>query len=276
LALLMLLAGGVFAQERSLLNFTGVFAETGFTGMHFKEELTAPVKSTETGVLPMVRVGVANRNPDARLYYRGSVTLAAGGTHYDGTDQTGTIPLSSTTQNVRTTSELNVGAQFGRVAFYTGLGYLHWERNLGGQNGYGEKYAWLYLPVGVRVRYAAPRVRGTVDLSMRPTLRGNVAIDVADMFDYAPLDAKDLTLSNRTGVRLEAPVHFTPRPRLTISLSPWYEYATSGGSDTQAVTANGNIVTFADANGRRFTQYLREPASRTHQYGATLGVSYAL
>ncbi len=268
-------AGGLCAQGRSLLDATGVFGDLGVTHISYTEELAAPLKSTETGTLPTLRLGLTNHDPDARVYYRGWLTIADGGTQYRGTDQSGTVTMTGTTQNLRASGELNLGVQVHRVTFYTGVGYQYWDRQLGGSAGYSEQYAWLYLPVGVRTRYQTPRLLGVVDLSVRPMLHGDISIDTATMFQYAPLDTTNVTLGNRVGVRLEAPVHFTATPRLTVNLDPWYQYSGIGVSAKKPVTANGTPVVFNDGAGHNFTESIWEPASHTHEVGVVLGVTYA-
>ncbi len=125
-----------------------------YSQFDYKEDFQPPLKSTEMGWIPQVRLGYSYV-PDDQFYFRafGELSVGNDNTDYDGSTMGG-VPLKATTQNDFARLETNFGYTFKgalpvSITPYTGLGYRYWKRDIG----YNETYSWWYLPVGVKFLY---------------------------------------------------------------------------------------------------------------------------
>jgi hypothetical protein len=246
--------------------------EASFTPFHldYREDVTPPLKSTESGWLPGFGLAYGykgkNYGPPAP-YARLALGLTVANTHYDGSDQLGN-PLLGTTRNVFVRGEGNLGLTLfssinpprgpGDFTAYTGLGYRFWERGLGSDtSGYREHYSWKYVPVGMRVGYRVnEKWSGAVDASARIMFGGTILVYLSDL--YAGYNDPQMNLGNRPGWRVEAPVLYR-----FWSFTPWFEYSAIGRSNAVEVTDYGQPL------DPRMAIY--EPSSTTYQFGLAVG-----
>lgn len=234
----------------------------------YKEDVPAPLKSTENGTLVGGRL-VYSIYDAKGLQWRALGEYTDDTTDYDGTDQVGN-PILSTTDNTFLTLEGDVRIGTARVAgltaplvFYTGLGYRAWDRDLGGEGGYLEEYRWLYLPLGVRAEYPiSARWSGSADLALRAMLDGSIRFFFSDV--NPAYNNPEADLGNKVGVRLDLPFTYRTDDRWALVVTPWYEYSQIGESNRVELTTNGTSTGL----------FYYEPSSRTHQYGVNTGVRW--
>lgn len=229
----------------------------------YKEDLTPPLKSTETEWIPQVRLGYSYFADD-RFYFRvfGELSLANDDTDYDGSTQSG-MPVQGTTHNDFARLEMNVGYTWRgnlplSVTPYAGVGYRYWKRDLG----YNEFYGWWYLPVGVRTVYPLTE-KLSVGLNAAVNFMFDGRMTVSDKGDT--LANTTVRLGNRPGCLVELPVSWRPRVNWAFTVTPWYEYSQIGESPWEPLNyTNGTYTGFV----------VQEPSSRTHQYGIRLSTEY--
>jgi len=229
----------------------------------YKEDLTPPLKSTETGWVPQVRLGYSYSAND-RFYFRafGEASVAADDTDYDGSTMGG-VPLKDTTRNDFARLEMNAGyTGKGNLPFsitpYTGVGYRYWKRDIG----YNEFYSWWYIPVGVKVIYpVAERFSIGLNASVNFMFDGRMTISYKDD-TFANTTVR---LGNRPGCLVELPVSWRPRVNWAFTVTPWYEYGEIGESPWER---------FYYADGTYTGFVVREPSSRTHMYGVRVSTEY--
>ena len=229
----------------------------------YKEDFTPPLKSTETGWVPQVRLGYSYMADD-RFYFRafGEASVGVDDTDYDGSTMGG-VPLKDTTRNDFARLELNAGYSFkGNLPFsitpYAGVGYRYWKRDIG----YNEFYSWWYLPVGVRILCpVAERFSIGLNASVNFMFDGLMTISYKDD-TFANTTVR---LGNRPGYLVELPVSWRPRANWAFTVTPWYEYSEIGESPWEP---------FNYADGTSTGLVVREPSSRTHMYGVRLSTEY--
>ena len=83
------------------------------------------------------------------------------------------------------------------------------------------------------------------------------------------LDDVQADLGPKTGYRIEVPLTYAFTNSLRGVFSPWFEYSAIGQSNFAILTSGGAPIKNGD--GQEFG--VREPDSRTFQYGGLLGVS---
>jgi hypothetical protein len=249
--------------------------ELGVRYRHFdyREDIDLPRKSTDSGALPGVYLNAAFRKPSI-FYTKIHVDYAAADIDFDGTTQSGR-PVSFSDQRTKLFKfEWNVGypIPIGKsftLIPYVGYGYHYWQRGTSryisqaGAYAIKEEYTWHYVPVGVTAHY---------DIADRLTV--GLTVSANFMFDgklksYASeidsgLSDFDLALGDKVGCYAELPVTFRFAGNWALVLTPWYEYSAFGQSDRTNITYAGTVI------GSTY-----EPGSRTHQYGADLGVGYS-
>jgi len=229
----------------------------------YKEDLTPPLKSTETGWVPQVRLGYSYLADD-RFYFRafGEASVADDDTDYDGSTMSG-VPLKDTTRNDFARLEMNAGYTFKgtlpvSVTPYAGVGWRYWKRDIG----YNEFYSWWYIPVGVKILY--PMAEGFsigLNASVNFMFDGRMTISFKD----DTFANTTLSLGNRPGGLVELPVSWRPRVNWAFTVTPWYEYSEIGESPWEPLNY---------ANGAYTGLVVREPSSRTHQYGVRVSTEY--
>jgi len=229
----------------------------------YKEDFTPPLKSTETGWVPQVRLGYSYM-ADERFYFRafGEASVADDDTDYDGSTMGG-VPLKDTTRNDFARFEMNAGYTFkGNLPFsitpYAGVGYRYWKRDIG----YNEFYSWWYLPLGVKVLYPVdPKWSVGLNASVNFMFDGRMTISYKD----DTFANTTVSLGNRPGYLVELPVSWRPRVNWAFTVTPWYEYSEIGESPWEPFYyADGTFTGFV----------VREPSSRTHVYGVRLSTEY--
>lgn len=262
-----LLAGPSWAVGRQ-------FVEVGLGDRWFdyKEDLTPPLKSNESGWVPSARFAYNYQGVDNPIYAEVSFRYSSATTDYDGSLQDGT-PAEGHSDCTWWNFEFLAGYIVRnfistpiRLIPYAGLGYRMWERNLGGTDPYKEEYTWWYLPVGVRLDVPlTTEFTIGVDASIRVMFGGQLLID----FDEPGWTEPDLSLGNRIGYKLQIPMNYQFNPAFSIGINPWYEYIRIGASDTQSVTG------LSDPSESLINiMSVKEPASDTHEYGVDVGIRF--
>jgi hypothetical protein len=246
--------------------------EIGLTYYHFdyKEKLDPPKKSTENGWLPGIYLSTEYKKK-SDVYAKLFLSYATGELEYDGSTQTGTPLKFSELTHEFYKVEGNVGysieirKDFSLIP-YIGYGFRNWKRGdttvVQGAWWIKEKYNWHYIPLGLKCDYT---------INERWEMQGNLAAHY--MFYgrmklyYSEVDPGygnyEFDLGNRVGWYVEAPITYKINKDWSIVTSPWYEYSAIGQSNTV------NIYYYGAYAGSAY-----EPASRTHQYGLNLGLSY--
>jgi hypothetical protein len=189
------------------------YAEADLTFYHFgyQEDVPPPFKSTESGLLTGLGVTLVRLEKGPSLFARLAGVYTGTSTHYDGTTQSG-YPATGETKNKFLNAEGNVGLTFPApsatsLTVYAGLGYRYWERGLGGWEPYRERYTWKYVPAGVRWDSPSKARWGWgVDFAARFMYGGKIRVYFSEI--YATLNDLDLTLGNRPGWKLQAPVRY--------------------------------------------------------------------
>jgi len=231
--------------------------------LDYREDVTPPLKSTESGLLPGFGLALGHQGAKSPLYAKLALDLTVANTNYDGSDQVGN-PILSTTRNVFIRGEGNLGLRLFSSASpprdltaYTGLGYRFWERGLGDTTGYREHYSWKYFPVGLRLGYRInPQWSGAVDASARIMFGGTILVYLSDL--NSGYNDPRMTLGSRPGWKVEAPLHYR-----FWTFTPWYEYSAISQSNVIEVTYNGQPL------NPRMGVY--EPSSTTNQIGLAVG-----
>jgi tetratricopeptide (TPR) repeat protein len=229
----------------------------------YKEDLTPPLKSTETGWVPQVRLGYSYVADD-RFYFRafGEASVADDDTDYDGSTMGG-VPLKDTTRNDFARLEVNAGYTYREnlsfsITPYVGLGYRYWKRDIG----YNETYSWWYLPLGVKTLYpVTPKWSVGLNASVNFMFDGRMTISSKNDI----LANTTVHLGNRPGYLVELPVSWRPRVNWAFTVTPWYEYSEIGESPWERLY-------YTDGSYTGFV--VREPSSRTNQYGIRLSTEY--
>ncbi len=241
------------------------YAEAGLMFYHFgyKEDIPAPYKSTENGWLPGLGVALVRLEKGPSLFTRFAGEFTGAHTTYDGTTQSG-IPVTGGTKNKFWNTEGSVGLTLPALhstslTVYAGLGYRYWERGLGGMAPYRERYTWKYVPAGLRWDSRSKGRWGCgVDFATRFMFGGMIRIYFTDI--YSTLSDFDLTLGNRPGWKLQAPVRYR-----YLTFTPWYEHSAIGQSNTDSLRFQGTVIGWA-----------YEPSSVTRQYGLNVGARLEL
>jgi tetratricopeptide (TPR) repeat protein len=234
-----------------------------YSQFDYKEDFQPPLKSTEMGWIPQVRLGYSYVADD-QIYFRafGEFSLFDDHTDYDGSTMGG-VPVKAETRNDFARLETNFGYTFKgslpvSITPYTGLGYRYWKRDIG----YNETYSWWYLPVGVKFLYP---------LNQKFSVGLNASVNV--MFEgWMTISYKNdvlanttVQLGNRLGYLVELPLSWRPRVNWAFTVTPWYEYSEIGESPWEPLYyTNGTYTGFV----------VQEPSSRTNQYGIRLSTEY--
>jgi len=241
------------------------YAEGNLMFYHFgyKEDVPAPYKSTENGWLPGLGVALVRLEKGPSLFARLAGEYTGAHTTYDGTTQSG-IPVTGGTNNKFLNAEGSVGLTLPApsttsLTVYAGLGYRYWERGLGGEAPYRERYTWKYVPAGLRWDSRSKGRWGFgVDFATRFMFGGMIRVYFSDI--YPTLNDLDLTLGNRPGWKLQAPVRYR-----YLTFTPWFESSAIGQSNTDTLRFRGEPIAVG-----------YEPSSVTRQYGLNVGARLEL
>jgi hypothetical protein len=247
-------------------------------GIHhfdYQEEVPAPRKSQESGMLPSAMVGyrydTGASEPLFLARLEGSLAVS---TQYQGTDQSGRRAISGTTpsQFLELEAELASPAWAVRPALqaraYAGAGYHYWRRGdqATSDGAYREDYQWPLAIAGALIEsHPVSRLGIDLDLSARWQALGTMKVFLSEIDG----DLQDVTvhLGNRLGFKAQLPVNYQLYRQMSLLVSPWIEYSSIGQSDPVAIKS---------ADGATTGMALSEPSSRTIQYGSLVGVSFGL
>jgi len=148
-----------------------------------------------------------------------SVDYSKGNSDYDGFLQSRSstilIPFKSITKNTIIEpkirwNETNKGKLYD-VGVFTSVGYRYWERNLGSQYGYQEKYSWFYGDIGLKTLFH--------------DANWHIGFEVAYQAAYNPqLHAQtngglDFDLGNTSGYYYEIPLSYDINENYSIEVS---------------------------------------------------------
>ncbi len=238
----------------------------------YKETLTPPEKSTESGWLPGIYLGYEYKKP-SDIYTKLYGHIAGGDLTYDGATQPGNVPLSFDHSHFFFKFEGNIGytvplSDKFLLIPYTGYGYRYWRR---GESEYvksvfipsigvvrihdtKEIYTWSYVPIGLKIDYMINdkwSIGGTAAVHF---MFGGEMTAYESEWNPSGSDLK-FNLGNEPGYYFEIPIIYRFDKNWSMVGKFWYEYSEIGKSN---VLAGGEY----------------EPASKTHQYGVNFGVSY--
>lgn len=245
--------------------------QIGMTYYYFdyKEDLVMPDKSTEYGWLPGIYLDYTFKKKSS-IYAKVFLSYATADITYDGSTQPSGTPLKFTDESARMLKvETNIGyaipiAKGFLLIPYLGCGYQYWERgdsriipDSGGTVEIQEVYKWFYIPVGIKADYNI-----TEKLNISASAAANFVFNskMTAYFSFVGLPDTEFTLGNRIGFYAEVPVTYKFTDNIGISVTPWYEYSSFGGSDWEVI--EGPIIA-------------REPSSRTNKYGINAGILFS-
>ena len=258
-ACLMAITGS--AQGPHTLEVSAVFHH-----FSYEEDLTPPLKSTETGWLPGLQCAYNYAGPKIPAFVRFSFNYTKASTDYDGSTQEG-IPVQAKTDNIFMEFEGRIGYSFRMdqaatvsLAPYVGLGYHYWKRGGGGDYPYDEIYTWKYVPIGLRAAYLPrPRLQLSLDVAAKIMFGGEILVELSDI-DPGLNDPK-AGLDNKVGWRFQGEASYQISKRWFALFSPWFEYSAIGKSDVFELNYSGWSW-----------GYGYEPASTTYRYGLNIGL----
>jgi hypothetical protein len=239
-----------------------------FDHFNYKEDVPAPLKSTENGLLPGLGLALVRLEKGPSLFARLAGEYNTAHTNYDGTTQSG-IPVTGGTKNKFFNAEGNIGLTLPapsatHFTVYTGLGYHYWERGLGGEALYGtvpyrEHYTWKYVPAGLRWDSRPKGQWGFgVDFASLFMFGGMIRVYFTDI--YPTLNDLDLTLGNRPGWKLQTPVRYR-----YLTFIPWVASSAIGQSNTDTLRFRGEPIAVG-----------YEPSSMARHYGLNVGARLVL
>lgn len=246
-------------------------AEVGysFKSFDYKEDLPAPLKSTESAVV-LAPYGQLKffTSEDVRSYFLLNAELAVyAQSKYDGTNFSGEPAAGNNTHHFFDTSAdyyLQVVENFYLIG---GLGYHYWDRFLSGGSGYREIYSWGYYNLGIAYRHAfSNRLEFAPEFMLRQMFMGNIYIIFSETVENG--DNTSLPLGNKLGYFLKFPVHYQfAESVVKLAIKPFYAFSQIGSSEIKynsTPTANGRLGN------------IQEPSSRTHEFGVQVGLSFPL
>ena len=229
-------------------------------GLHhfrYAESLDPPDSSTEKGTFKVV--GIEARQNIGKLEFTESYAYAWASLHYAGTTLDTHQPVEDDHNHHFHLFEVLVALPIGAdVSVYTGLQHRRWYRDLGA---YTETYRLTYLPFGLTWTHSSGNLRYGLDASLRPLIHGNLFATTSN-FDPS---YNDLTLpvSKGIGWRLAFPVALVLGPQSSLNLTPFYQTLKIG---------EGEVVPFYPGSAAG----AMEPASVSHEYGASLALTLTL
>jgi hypothetical protein len=227
---------------------------------------------SETGNMPGITLGY--QIDLERLYAAALLTIVSSHTTYNGSDQSGTIPVTSKTNTQLIEFEANVGIPLTSpgafiVKAYTGLGYHYWRRGdagvTNGVSSYREDYSWLVLPLGIRFEQTvSDSFKVSLDAAARLSSNGVLDVKLSQIGDYQD---PHLNLGAKMGYKIQLPIDLKVTPRMHLVATPFYEYSAIGQSDPTELRTGSGVDTGTA---------ILEPESRTKQTGGTLVLTYIL
>jgi hypothetical protein len=264
------------SQPQSHPHFQHTFQIAG--GLHrfdYKEDIPAPKKSTESGVLPSAVLGYRyEEEPRGMLYLvRMEGTLPVS-TQYVGTDMSGEIPISDTTRNLFYELEAEIASPALEVHKTTGLrayvggGYHYWQRGVGATSvgGYREDYHWPLI-IGGMLLSMQPLNHLSLDLDLSARWQVNGAMKVYLSQISKRFQDATVSLGDRMGFKAQLPINYRIYGNASLLVSPWAEFSSIGESQ---------FVPILTPEGSETGLGFNEPSSRTIQYGSLVGLSFGI
>lgn len=256
-----LLASTGFSQESKANSlYEGIFG-LNVTSFDYKEELVAPLKSTEKGTffIPYVQGKVFFPRLQ-KSYFNGEFEFSGRvESDFDGSTQLGT-PIQGKNNHVLFRLEADFYWNLTENFFvYSGYGYRYWDRFLSGGTGYREIYTWGYIPLGALIEFPlSEQVQIGVDFAYLIMRNGKLKVIFSETVING--DDTELTLGNKPGYRLRLPIDFLQASKgpYSFQVTPWYELSEIGESDEKYNSTMAGQI--------------KEPASKTIQYGLILGL----
>jgi len=241
----------------------------GYHYFDYKEDLAAPLKSTESGWLPSVYMSYDYKKKSS-WYTKLYGDYASADITYDGSTQSGT-PISFTDSRQKLFKfEWDIGYAYegGNNLLwipYIGYGYRYWARGqaktTSTYTSFEEDYSWSYIPIGIKFDYNITdkwNIGGTIAVNIM--FNGKMKAHASEVL--SGVNDPEFDLGNKVGYYAELPLTYKFTSNWAIVGTPWYEYSEIGQSNTVNITYNNKVIGYA-----------YEPASRTYQYGFKLGVS---
>lgn len=244
---------------------TEILAGVNYRSFDYKEDLRAPLKSTEKAdfFAPFVQVRLPIPSLAQSFVQLSGEMSGNVNSHFDGTTQSGVPVKDSNTLSFADFDALffwNFAPQF---FLQGGIGYHYWNRYLSGGAGYREIYTWFYMPIGILYQHqVSNNFSVSVDLTYRLTFQGEIKVIFSETVSSG--DDTTLTLGDRPGYRLSVPLRYAfEGTNFGMTVAPWYEFSEIGASEfkfNSTPTSSGPLG------------YIQEPASKTNQTGLQLGM----
>ncbi len=225
----------------------------------------------ETGPMPGLHLsGAIHRdNWYSELVYE----YHLGTVDYDGQTQNG-APLTTETEEDIVDLSLIVGRHFGsasrhRSAFFGGLGYHYWERNIlptGNVAGILETYKWSYALLGMKLSFLKSDKNGLLlDIRLRRMLDATMDIDFLGFVDINgnQWDNTSLNLGEDWSYRVGLPYILSLGQNASLTIEPYISTWFIQRSNTQELTSGGQPLQV-----QRLV--IHEPQSETTNVGISL------
>jgi len=245
----------------------GLTVMGGYNASHMK--YTEGTLDSDHGYIGGIHAGLRleNRILWSRLTVDYTWTNSA---NYDGGVQDlqgNTAPYSASTSEKIYLYEGDIGFKLfnegtATLTPYVGLGYRFWRRGNDSLPDYVEKYTWYYCAAGLNYVWRIGRFTVGADAAALIPFNMKMTTDIAGQIDKASFNIK-----SSIGVGARLPLTYDVyngrlKPvRVFVFLTPYYRYWAVKASDVVTLTENG-----AQA-GQAI-----EPNSRTHMYGANIGL----
>jgi hypothetical protein len=262
---LILIGGIIFPSAWGTSSFNlGV----GFDAMYFDyREFNGNdvLLDKETGTIPGLHLSAALQWD--KWYSELVYEYHLGTVNYDGQTQNGD-PLSTDTEEDIVDLSLVVGRHFGAVsryrsAFYAGLGYHYWERNIlptGTVAGLLETYKWSYALLGTKLSFLKSSKNGLLlDLRVRRMLDATMDVDFLGFNNW---DNVTLNLGEDWSYRIGLQYILSLNPNASLTIEPYISTWFIKRSDRQEITRGGNPLPL--------TLVIYEPRSETTNVGVSV------
>lgn len=218
----------------------------------------------EHGFLPGLKLGISNTQ-DGWLV-AGQLSYYAGSVAYTG-QTNGGVPITTTTEQRIGDVELLGGYQFRQSrltpTLYLGMANHTWRRDIQPTyTAYGtpvrgllETYRWWQAFLGAKIPlYEAQSFNWGLDIRVTRIIAPEIEVDYSGLYDNV-----HLSLGERWGFKLKAPLSFAVRDSTTMVVEPYLEEYSLGRSSTAPLTRQGVVI------GTVF-----EPDSNSSNYGVSL------
>jgi hypothetical protein len=192
---------------------------------------------------------------------------------YDGQTQNG-IPLTTETEEDVVNLSWIMGRYFGspsryRSAFYAGLGYHYWERNIlptGTVAGLLETYKWSYALFGIKFSFLKSEKNGLLlDVRLRRMLDATMDIDFLGFVDINgnQWDNTTLDLGEDWSYRVGLPYILSLSQNASLTIEPYISTWFIKRSNTLELTSGGQPLQVERL-------VIHEPQSETTNVGISL------